>query len=67
MARTTLVADAWKRGQALILHGWIYGLGDGLLHDLQTALTSGNELDQVIHQAVRAVQVRYLNTPETSL
>ena len=61
VARTTLVADAWKRGQPLVLHGWIYGLEDGRLHDLQTALTSGPELDQVIHQAVLAVQARYLN------
>jgi len=67
VARTTLVADAWKRGQALVLHGWIYGLQDGRLHDLQTSLTSGPELDQVIEQAVLAVQSRYLNKPEKSL
>ena len=34
VARTTLVGDAWNRGQPLTLHGWIYGLGDGLLQDL---------------------------------
>jgi len=67
VARTTLVADAWKRGQALILHGWIYGLEDGRLHDLQTSLISGSELDQVIEQAVLAVQVRYQNAPKKSL
>lgn len=67
VARTTLVADAWKRGQPLVLHGWIYGLEDGRLHDLQTALTSAPELDQVIHQAVLAVQARYLNASESRL
>jgi len=67
VARTTLVADAWKRGQALVLHGWIYGLQDGRLHDLQTSLTSGLELDQVIEQAVLAVHSRYLKTPSTAL
>ncbi len=29
VARTTLVGDAWKRGQTLMLHGWVYGLADG--------------------------------------
>ena len=67
VARTTLVADAWKRGQPLVLHGWIYGLEDGRLHDLQTALKSGPELDQVIHHAVLAVQARYLNASESRL
>jgi carbonic anhydrase len=34
VARTTVVQDAVKRGQQLSLHGWIYGLADGLLKDL---------------------------------
>jgi carbonic anhydrase len=32
---TTVVQDAWARGQALTVHSWIYGLKDGLLRDLQ--------------------------------
>lgn len=34
VARTTVVQDAWRRGQPLELHGWIYGLKDGLITDL---------------------------------
>lgn len=34
VARTTIVQEAWRRGQPLDLHGWIYGLADGLLRDL---------------------------------
>jgi carbonic anhydrase len=34
VARTTIVQDAWARGQPLTVHGWIYGLEDGLLRDL---------------------------------
>ena len=34
VAQTTIVQDAWARGQALTVHGWIYGLRDGLLRDL---------------------------------
>jgi carbonic anhydrase len=29
-----VVQDAWQRGQQLTVHGWIYGLKDGLMHDL---------------------------------
>ncbi len=34
VARTTVARDAWARGQPLAVHGWIYGLGDGLVRDL---------------------------------
>jgi carbonic anhydrase len=34
VARTTIVQDAWRRGHAVQLHGWIYGLRDGLISDL---------------------------------
>jgi carbonic anhydrase len=34
VGRSTIVQDAWKRGHPLELHGWIYGLADGLIRDL---------------------------------
>ena len=34
VAQTTIVQDAWARGQSVAVHGWIYGLRDGLLRDL---------------------------------
>jgi len=34
VCQTTVVQDAWDRGQALSVHGWIYGLADGLVSDL---------------------------------
>ena len=34
VARTTIVQDAWRRGHAVQLHGWVYGLRDGLISDL---------------------------------
>jgi carbonic anhydrase len=34
LTRTTIIQDAWRRGQVLALHGWIYGLENGLIHDL---------------------------------
>ncbi len=44
VSQTTVVRDAWARGQALAVHGWIYGLQDGLLRDLGLCVTSQAEL-----------------------
>lgn len=54
VSQTTIVQDAWDRGQKLIVHGWIYGLRDGLLHDLQ--MTATNQQD--IHQQYAAATAR---------
>jgi carbonic anhydrase len=35
VAQTTIVQQAWERGQELAIHGWIYGLHNGLLEDLR--------------------------------
>lgn len=40
VCRTTIVRDAWTRGQDLTVHGWIYGLKDGLLRDLKCSASS---------------------------
>ena len=39
---TTIAEDAWARGQELAVHGWIYGLHGGLLHDLEVTASSDN-------------------------
>ena len=43
VARTTIVQSAWERGQELVVHGWIYGLEDGLLRDLGVSLDNADE------------------------
>jgi len=37
VGRTTIVQQAWERGQSLALHGWIYSLADGLIRDLRVS------------------------------
>jgi len=37
VSQTTIVRDAWARGQPLEVHGWIYDLRDGLLRDLKVS------------------------------
>ena len=39
---TTIVRDAWARGQPLAVHGWVYGSGDGLLRDLGITVTAAD-------------------------
>src|SRR5881227_1207283 len=40
VSQTTVVRDAWTRGQALSVHGWIYDLHDGLLRDLDVSVAT---------------------------
>jgi carbonic anhydrase len=44
LSRTAIVQDAWFSGQKLAIHGWIYGLKDGLINDLGVGV---DRLDQV--------------------
>ncbi len=48
VARTTIVLDAWKRGQPLTLHGWVYRLQSGLLKEIGISLGSEKELKEFI-------------------
>ena len=47
VSRTTVVRDAWARGQALAVHGWIYDVRDGLLRDLGMCVTSEDEVAEL--------------------
>jgi carbonic anhydrase len=44
VCQTTIVQDAWERGQELTIHGWVYGLKDGLVRDLGVTISSPEEL-----------------------
>jgi carbonic anhydrase len=51
---TTVARDAWDRGQELAIHGWIYGLQDGLLRDLNVTVTRFDERLAVYRSAIEA-------------
>jgi carbonic anhydrase len=55
VCRTTIALDAWERGQPLSVHGWIYGLQNGLLRDLKVTVTAAQELHTFYDQAIAAV------------
>lgn len=44
VCQTTIVQDAWERGQSITVHGWVYGVHDGLLRDLGLAVSNSEEL-----------------------
>ena len=50
VCRTTIVLDAWQRGQALTVHGWVYRLQTGLLKDIGVTISSQQELDGFLAQ-----------------
>ena len=55
VCQTTIARDAWERGQELTVHGWIYGLRDGLLHDLNTTVAGPEQPPAVYRDAVAAL------------
>jgi carbonic anhydrase len=61
VAQTNVVRDAWQRGQLLAVHGWCYGLKDGLLKDLGVTMTGTEQVSQMYRAAI----ARYPRGPAT--
>jgi len=55
VAQTTVLQDAWAGGQSVSLHGWVYGLSDGLLKDLFVTVDSPEALEMAYTEALAAV------------
>lgn len=47
LCHTTIVQNAWKRGQPLSVHGWVYGIKDGKLHDLDVCVADWQQIPDV--------------------
>lgn len=46
LSHTTIIQDAWEAGQTLTIHGWVYGIEDGLLRDLGLSLSGPGDLER---------------------
>jgi carbonic anhydrase len=57
--QTTVVQDAWARGQEIVVHGWVYGLHNGLLEDLRITAASADQVAPAFQRALAAVKQRY--------
>jgi carbonic anhydrase len=55
VCQTTIVQDAWERGQEVQVHGWIYGLHDGRLRDLDVTVAAPGEVSQRYAAALAAL------------
>jgi carbonic anhydrase len=53
VALSNVMQDAWGRGQKVTVHGWIYGLDDGLVKDLGVSMSHGDEVVDVFRLAFK--------------
>lgn len=60
VCETATMCKAWERGQELVVHGWIYGLKDGLLRDLEVSLNRPDQCESALEKAVS----RLCNRPD---
>jgi carbonic anhydrase len=58
VAQTTIVEEAWARGQELTVHGWIYALTDGKLRDLGITVSAESEVRETYAQALAGLAAR---------
>jgi carbonic anhydrase len=58
VAQSTVMQDAWLRGQDVTLHGWVYGINDGLLKDLKMGLTSNDGIEPIYRAALADISQR---------
>jgi carbonic anhydrase len=56
---TTVVQDAWRRGQSVVVHGWVYGLHNGLLEDLQMTVRDASEVEPAYRRSLALVRSRW--------
>ena len=55
----SVVHDAWQRGQEVVIHGWVYGLHNGLINDLRMTVASSDQVQTVFDGALARLQQRY--------
>ena len=59
VCQTTVVQDAWARGQELVVHGWFYSLNNGLLRDLKITVADAGDMAAAFDNAVAALHERH--------
>jgi len=61
-AQTTIVQNAWERGQELAIHGWVYALKDGLVRNLSITLTNAAELAEAMKTPCEEKKAALMNS-----
>ena len=57
VAQSTVLQDAWAAGQEVTLHGWVYGVHDGLVQDLHMTVGREDNLDALYREAISGVRL----------
>ncbi len=65
VCNTTVMQEAWQRGQELVVHGWVYGLHNGLLKDLRITVDQPEAMGATYANALAALKRRYELPRET--
>ena len=65
VCQTTMVQDAWARGQQIVVHGWVYGLQNGLINDLSMTVKSSDDVVPAYENAVARLRERYMAAAAT--
>jgi carbonic anhydrase len=58
VCHTTVVQDAWQRGQSVVVHGWVYGLHNGLLEDLRITAAGPTDVGLAYDTALAQLKQR---------
>jgi carbonic anhydrase len=59
VCQTTVVQEAWRRGQEVVVHGWCYRLHNGLLKDLAMTVSRLDDAGAAYEEALAAIRTRY--------
>ena len=61
LGHSTIMQSAWKRGQKVTIHGWAYGIHDGMLRDLDVTAVSRETLEQRYRQGISNLKSKHVN------
>lgn len=56
VCHTTVLQGAWARGQGVTVHGWIFGLDDGIVRDLKVSISNGKDHHEIYAAAIEALR-----------
>ena len=59
VAVSTVMVDAWARGQSVSIHGWVFGIHDGLLQDLELTVAGPETMDKLYRAAVQRIRFKW--------
>jgi carbonic anhydrase len=66
VCETTVVQDAWARGQSVVVHGWVYGLHNGLLEDLEMTVRGPDEVPVAYERSLAGLKARRAAAPQSA-